>query len=105
MTPEPPAPEVTLPLEALREVVNERDMLRAEVARLRDILDAERGVRGREGWEWLPRDHAWRSLSDAWTWPHNQPGKWQWDIPGGIGGEAPTALEAMEAADAARGTR
>jgi hypothetical protein len=98
MTPEPPAPEVTLPLEALREVVNERDMLRAEVARLRDILDAERGVRGREGWEW--KNGGWKrdNIRTSFLFP----GCWHECM---TGHSFPTALEAMEAADAARGAR
>jgi hypothetical protein len=81
--------------------------LRAEQARLRRILAVGRGDANAapEGWSSLRQDHllVWYRTAggerlrvedclSAWRWEHKYSLKW---------GTAPTALEAMEAADAA----
>jgi len=93
------------------------EALEADVARLRAIIAAERGVAAPEGWQpagdgWFKRDSHIRNVSprergalgggecDGGTW-------WKWRVDGWTAsdhicsGWAPTALDAMEAADAA----
>jgi hypothetical protein len=81
----------------------------AEIVRLQAVLDAERGVRGPEGWVWNGPNEAWlkdgdpkiqvfpddfRERRDRWKWVNRYARR---------RGHAPTALEAMQAADRAGG--
>jgi hypothetical protein len=76
--------------------------------RLRDVLDAETGKRGPEGWAWTPHD-TWSRYStgapgaSATVWRHaDQAGvEWSWRVNRDLRGTAPTALDAIEAADRA----
>lgn len=91
--------------ESLARVLGERD-------RLARILAVERGEEGQapEGWT-CPHGGAWYTGEDddvspfAWVErARGEHGRWVWDATcGGLDrkGEAPSALEAMEAADAA----
>lgn len=88
-----------------RQVVKERDEVAAERDRLRDILRCERGEWAPDGWVWRPAERAWQSAINL-VMLHD--GGWGWCFRKGTGrrgqGTAPTALEAIEAADkAARG--
>jgi len=88
---------------SLAECERERD-------RLRDILACERGERAPEGWTWSPFATWRRAAADPRTtaaiaWRHEQaPGtEWSWRVDRQRLGCCATALEAIEAADAALG--
>lgn len=108
-----------------REGRNREASVGAERDRLRDILDAERGERAPEGWTWhLIKNESWADdFNDegVWAWRRGRntrivrsakTGRWMaWTLMPGLrnswNGQAdeshtPTALEAIEAADAAR---
>lgn len=123
--PVPPPADPALLAAANRALAEQMAALEAEVARLRAVIAAERGLAAPEGWRpeglgWLhPGDNS--GNNDRYVWPDGHDtsnGKdrregtwWGWVVDERVGGRlirsvrglAPTALEAMEAADAAAG--
>lgn len=86
----------------LRASLAAHDEVTAERDRLRDILRCERGEWAPDGWVWRPAERAWQSAINL-VMLHD--GGWGWCFRKGTGrrgqGTAPTALEALEAADKA----
>lgn len=125
--PVPPPADPALLAAANRALVEQVAALEAETARLRAIIAAERGLAAPEGW--VSNGEGWSNFGDEWddNSRHARPVSrgawngqeflsgtwWEWSIDERIGGllmpgrrgrgYAPTALEAMEAADAAAG--
>lgn len=109
---DPPEPPTAEELAArLREVERERDEARAERDRLQAILDAERGVKGPNGWIWgsmwiadgrLARPVTGRradgTIGRVWEWSSGVLVDGERRL---AGGTRDLAIEAMEAADAA----
>lgn len=71
------------------------------VARLHDILAAERGERAPEGWVWDAACQVWRNSTRAYYVRRGEVGTWCWYGEGHEWGRADTALEAIEAAERA----